>query len=485
VSIIPAAAPDIATQRKGSSSAGIPFHLAGVVAVISDLVVIMGACLASGALYHQFFLGTDTPIEPLFTLGAFVFVNFAITQAARGKYRPQQLFASRKQIESVSAIWLLTFTFVLAAAFSFKLTAAYSRGASFAFFASGWTGLVIARVLLARFLHRTLSRAAFAQQQVLVITDGSQTNASASVNHLRQCGYTPLKIIDIDLGERQGGPAAGLSIAVLNDIIETSRKTDLNSIFLEISWSRRQAIDQIMSQLRVLSLPVYLLPDNNVAHFLKQQALPIGMGWSAELKRAPLSPVEQTGKRCLDVFVSLTMLVLLAPLLALVCLAIRLDSRGPIFFLQTRHGFNGRPFRIFKFRTMKVSACDQPVQQATRRDPRITFLGRILRRTNIDELPQLFNVILGDMSLVGPRPHAAEHNTEYEKLISNYAFRYHMLPGITGWAQIQGLRGETKTLDGMVERVEADLWYVNNWSFLLDLKILLRTLVLGIQPTAY
>jgi lipopolysaccharide/colanic/teichoic acid biosynthesis glycosyltransferase len=113
------------------------------------------------------------------------------------------------------------------------------------------------------------------------------------------------------------------------------------------------------------------------------------------------------------------------------------------------------------------------------------LVGRILRRTNIDELPQLFNVIQGNMSLVGPRPHAESHNTEYEKLISNYAFRHHMLPGITGWAQVQGLRGETKTLDQMVERVEADLWYVNNWSFLLDLKILLRTLVLGIQPTAY
>ena len=220
-------------------------------------------------------------------------------------------------------------------------------------------------------------------------------------------------------------------------------------------------------------------------HFLNHQVVPIGMNWSAELKRAPLSPLEQFGKRCIDMILTFIVLVLLAPLLAIVCLAIKLDSRGPIFFLQTRHGFSGKPFRIFKFRTMTASACEEPVQQATRDDPRITRVGWMLRRTNLDELPQLFNVIMGDMALVGPRPHAASHNTEYEKLIANYAFRYHMLPGITGWAQIQGLRGETKTLDRMVERVEADLWYVNNWSFLLDLKILLRTLLLGLQSSAY
>lgn len=129
---------------------------------------------------------------------------------------------------------------------------------------------------------------------------------------------------------------------------------------------------------------------------------------------------------------------------------------------------------------------DGPViRQVTKNDPRVTRLGRLLRHSNIDELPQLLNVIAGHMSLVGPRPHASAHNLEYEKIISNYAYRYHMKPGLTGWAQVNGLRGETRTTDLMAKRIEFDLWYINNWSPWLDLKILLRTLFVGLQPTAY
>ena len=144
-------------------------------------------------------------------------------------------------------------------------------------------------------------------------------------------------------------------------------------------------------------------------------------------------------------------------------------------FLQTRNGFNGRPFKMHKFRTMFVLEDGPVIRQATKDDPRVTRLGRLLRRANIDELPQLLNVIAGDMSLVGPRPHASAHNSEYEKIIANYAFRHHVKPGLTGWAQVNGLRGETRTVDIMAKRVEFDLWYINNWSFWLDFKILLRT----------
>ena len=178
-------------------------------------------------------------------------------------------------------------------------------------------------------------------------------------------------------------------------------------------------------------------------------------------------------------------LVALAPLLALVAALIKLVSRGPVLFMQTRNGFNGRPFRMCKFRTMSVLEDGPIIRQATKDDPRVTWLGRLLRRTNLDELPQLFNVIAGQMSLVGPRPHAAAHNSEYERLIADYAYRYHVKPGITGWAQINGFRGETRTLDLMEKRVELDRWYIENWSYWLDLKIILRTLVLGLQPNAY
>jgi exopolysaccharide biosynthesis polyprenyl glycosylphosphotransferase len=207
---------------------------------------------------------------------------------------------------------------------------------------------------------------------------------------------------------------------------------------------------------------------------------------TAELKRTPLTRFEQTLKRCFDLIGASVALIMLFPLMVMTAILIKLDSPGPIFFTQKRNGFNGRSFRIWKFRTMTVLEDGPVIKQATREDPRFTRVGRWLRRVNIDELPQLFNVLSGNMSLVGPRPHAAAHDSEYERKISAYAFRYHMKPGITGWAQINGYRGETQTIDLMAKRIELDLWYINNWSIWLDLKIILSTLTLEVwQPRGY
>ena len=165
---------------------------------------------------------------------------------------------------------------------------------------------------------------------------------------------------------------------------------------------------------------------------------------------------------------------------------IKFDSYGPILFTQARNGFNNRTFRILKFRTMNTLEDGTNIKQVTRNDSRVTRVGRLLRRTSIDELPQLWNVIRGDMSLVGPRPHAIAHNSQYGQLIANYAFRHHVKPGLTGWAQIHGFRGETSTVELMKRRVELDLWYIDNWSLWLDLKIMVKTFaVLLIQRSAY
>jgi exopolysaccharide biosynthesis polyprenyl glycosylphosphotransferase len=165
----------------------------------------------------------------------------------------------------------------------------------------------------------------------------------------------------------------------------------------------------------------------------------------------------------------------LAPFLVAISLAILIDSSGPVLFRQKRGGFNGRSFQILKFRTMHVMEDDAMIKQATLNDCRVTPIGRLLRRTSIDELPQLINVLLGNMSLVGPRPHALAHDDQYSRLISSYPCRHHVKPGITGWAQVNGFRGETPTLAPMKRRVELDLWYVSNWSLWLDLRILIRT----------
>jgi putative colanic acid biosynthesis UDP-glucose lipid carrier transferase len=190
-------------------------------------------------------------------------------------------------------------------------------------------------------------------------------------------------------------------------------------------------------------------------------------------------------KRALDIVGASLAIVILSPVLAIAAIAIKLDSAGPVMFRQRRYGLNGIPFVIYKFRTMTVLEDGPTVTQAQRLDPRVTRIGRFLRSSSVDELPQLFNVLMGDMSLVGPRPHPIALDNKYKPLIADYAFRYRVAPGITGWAQVNGLRGETRQLEQMIERITFDLWYINRVSLGLDIYILLRTCFEVMRNRAY
>jgi undecaprenyl-phosphate galactose phosphotransferase/putative colanic acid biosynthesis UDP-glucose lipid carrier transferase len=206
---------------------------------------------------------------------------------------------------------------------------------------------------------------------------------------------------------------------------------------------------------------------------------------SAASTSARALAVESTLKRTLDIGLALVAIVLLAPLLVIAAIAIKLDSAGPVIFRQRRNGLNGIPFVIFKFRTMTVLEDGPAFTQAQRGDRRVTRVGRLLRRSSIDELPQLFNVLKGDMALVGPRPHPLALDNHYKGLIATYSYRFHVKPGITGWAQINGLRGETSRPEQMDERITHDLWYINHWSLRLDIYILLRTCLEVLLIRAY
>jgi putative colanic acid biosynthesis UDP-glucose lipid carrier transferase len=215
-------------------------------------------------------------------------------------------------------------------------------------------------------------------------------------------------------------------------------------------------------------------------------ALPRVGGRHAHSKNKGRRLSDRPGKRVLDLSVAAALLVFFAPLMALIALLIRLDTRGPVFFRQNRTGLRGRPFAIVKFRSMAVLENGETIVQATKDDDRVTRVGRILRKTSLDELPQLFNVLMGEMSLVGPRPHAIAHDHHYSALIDNYAIRQRVKPGVTGWAQVNGARGATPTLDTMRERIRYDIWYAQRTSLALDLRILLATpfAILG-QRNAY
>ncbi len=242
----------------------------------------------------------------------------------------------------------------------------------------------------------------------------------------------------------------------------------------------------IVDRLRVFPLPVRVVLDAVTRDITRRRLTKTGSLVLAEWQRAPLSDSEQVLKRLLDISVAIVGLLMLSPLFVLTAIAIRLDSRGPVLFRQTRRGFGGKTFSILKFRSMSVTDNGAVIVQAKKGDARITRVGKVIRRTSIDELPQIWNVLRGDMSIVGPRPHAVAHDDYYSRLIDEYAFRHHAKPGLTGWAQVKGLRGETPQIESMQARIENDIWYIDNWSIWLDISIILRTttVIFG-QKTAY
>jgi Undecaprenyl-phosphate glucose phosphotransferase len=257
--------------------------------------------------------------------------------------------------------------------------------------------------------------------------------------------------------------------------VTRARSTAPEVIVVALPWSEHALIDKCVEAFMTMPVSISLAPEKILDRYERPRMSQVGSVSILELQPAPFTSSELVAKRCFDFVMAIVLLVLCIPLFAFVALAIKLDSRGPVLFFQKRYGFNQQSFRIVKFRTMTSLDDGAVVQQAKAGDVRITRVGRVLRRLNIDELPQLLNVVQGRMSLVGPRSHALAHNKEFEHKIAIYARRHNVKPGITGWAQVNGLRGERDTNDKMARRVVHDLWYINNWSFWLDLAIILRT----------
>jgi Undecaprenyl-phosphate glucose phosphotransferase len=441
-----------------------------------EFAVIVVISVVTGILYHELVLGRSGDIETFIAVGIITYIDFGIVLAYRGNYTILHLTSEWRQVREVTVVWGLVCLFLLGVAFLLKIGPNFSRGATFLFFVFGLLYLVLLRFYFARYLAAARERGAIAVQRVIVLGDPGYSKPSFHLNELRHGGFEPVKLFSI-------GPVID---EVIEQVAQAAREDrDIGCIFLVMDWEKTARIRAVVRGLSVVPLPVHLLPDSKVAGLLRSPIVRFGTLWAAELQRGPLSLAERAVKRTCDVIVAASSAILLLPLMVLVALLIKLDSFGPVFFVQTRAGFNGRPFRIFKFRTLHTLEDGSIVRQVSRHDARLTRMGSVLRKTSIDELPQLFNVLRGEMSLVGPRPHAVAHNSQYEQVIANYAYRHHVKPGLTGWAQVNGFRGET-TVETMQRRVDRDLWYIDNWSLWLDIKIMAQTAVLLLrQPSGY
>lgn len=264
------------------------------------------------------------------------------------------------------------------------------------------------------------------------------------------------------------------------------RARRIDELWLALPLTDEDALLQFLEAFRDL-VNIRFIPDlRHVARFYGER-VGLDEALAIDLVAAPLRTDAAIGKALFDFVFAACAVVASAPLLLAISIAVKLSSPGPVLFRQRRQGANGRTFEIYKFRTMRAQAGnDDSVAQATRNDPRVTRVGAFLRRTSLDELPQFFNVLRGEMSVVGPRPHAIAHDALYQHVVDDYVHRYRVKPGITGCAQINGLRGETDSVEKMQRRVEHDLYYLSNWSFALDMRIVLLTVVRGfVHRNAY
>jgi Undecaprenyl-phosphate glucose phosphotransferase len=371
----------------------------------------------------------------------------------------------------------LAFSFFLSALFLLKFIGDYSRGA-FIFQVIAVTVAVCATRTALYFRLQSAIRSGLveARHVVLIGSEASRSRFAELVgtSAIRSSGFLPFP--NHRQAKRDQTCTNLIDAEAARRTLAVCRSTHPDDVVILASQEELAAAPELARMLSELPVNVHIVPTGSVNLFGASRIAELGDLKTLQVSRTPLSLFERAMKRTFDIIVATVGLLLLAPLFTIVAVAIKLDSRGPVLFWQKRHGYNNTTIKVAKFRSMFTLEEGGPFEQVRPKDTRVTSIGRWLRRTNIDELPQLLNVLKGDMSIVGPRPHATAHNEMFEDRILPFSRRHNIKPGITGWAQVNGHRGVTDTLEKMKRRVEHDLYYIDNWSLLLDFKIILLTL---------
>jgi putative colanic acid biosynthesis UDP-glucose lipid carrier transferase len=267
----------------------------------------------------------------------------------------------------------------------------------------------------------------------------------------------------------------------LRELPDFVKENRIQFIYLSLPMASQPRILHVLDELKDTTASIYFVPDMFITDLIQGRSGSVCGMPVISVCESPFTGSNGVIKRASDIILSLLILMLIAPLLLLIAIAIKLDSPGPVIFKQRRYGLDGEEILVYKFRSMRVCEDGDTIRQAQKGDARITRIGAMLRRNSLDELPQFVNVLQGRMSIVGPRPHAVAHNEIYRNLIKGYMIRHKVKPGITGWAQVNGYRGETRTLDKMQARIDHDLDYLRNWSLRLDLRIILKTILVVLK----
>lgn len=419
------------------------------------------------------------------TLVAVVYLERA---GAAGLYETAALMRPVSRLDGILLALATAVAAVAAVVYGFGVADRSQPFVALWFFGVAFVALAASRLAAFKLLDR-LSRRGVIGRNLVVL--GSDEQARRFLRRLAQTNPYFVKVVGVfdDRAERAPDRVEGYPVlGGLDDLLRHARDRRIDDVVVALPWNADHRVVDIVERLKELPLHVYLSSDLVGFELTFRAAL----GHTAELPmfevaEKPISGWRAVLKTVEDYVLATAALVLIAPLLLVIAVAIKIDTPGPVFFMQQRLGFNNKPFAIFKFRSMHHQAAPEgTVRQAKRGDPRVTRVGRFIRATSLDELPQLLNVLNGTMSLVGPRPHALSHNEEYGRQIRGYFARHKVKPGITGWAQVNGLRGETEALELMEARVRHDVYYADNWSLFLDIRILVMTvLTVFFHKTAY
>ena len=439
----------------------------------TQLVILLAFLLAFYARFESIQLSTAYIIVLLLGL-----LTTAVIMPATGAFRHEFRWAFLRKTRRLLAGWALVVTTLVTVAAIFKVTSDYSR-IWFAYWVLfGGIGMFFSQIIehgwqIHRKKHLKVTRR-------LVLVGGGENGQRVERRILADPDG------ELQLVARFGHDWSGDSIYPIEQLAEFVNTQHINEVWIAVPWDDRDLLESALGELNESVVDVNVIPDLYQYRLLNQGIVEWGGMPVINLSGTPMTGSELRLKALFDHIGAFFLLVLVSPLFLLLALLVRLSGPGSVLFHQGRHGVGGEAIDILKFRTMRQHIEPEgEVIQASRDDERVTAIGRLLRRTSLDELPQLINVLRGEMSLVGPRPHAIEHNESFKSLIPKYMLRHKVKPGITGWAQVNGFRGITDTEEKMALRIEHDLWYIQNWSLWLDLKILLQTPLAMIHRNAF
>lgn len=448
-------------------------------AAVTEFLFVAIAAYLAAELYHRLILlHSLDPAKYIPEALLIATLNLLVSIGHRQYFRIQTQPRHAFLWNGVSGVFLVFF-FLLSTIFVLKHSEDYSRATVMVQAVTVGLAVLFTRTIWFSFLQRAIATGLVDARRVILVGD-----AAHCLHFSAQAMATGIRTVcSFELPVARTYSSAHLrsnTVQALPDVsqlISDCRPLRADDIIILISQQDISSALALASDLSELPVDVHVVPVGTLELMAMSRITQFGNMVTMRILQSPLTPFNRAFKRAFDVVAAIVGLILLSPLFAVVALAIKLDSRGPVLFRQTRHGYNNEPIRVLKFRSMMVMEDGGNFTPVTRHDPRVTRLGRFLRQTNIDELPQLFNVLVGDMSIVGPRPHATSQNESFAKLISSFSRRHNVKPGITGWAQVNGYRGDTDTLEKMQRRVEHDLYYIDHWSFLFDLWIIILTAV--------